>query len=227
MANNQASENTGSSPFFANKEFDPYCQFDLSLVGTNDINDQRALMTSKAVLEIHNYLHTEINRANLHHQGNENNRWLPMPNYQNGDLIWLNGYNWKTRWPSKKLDNKWDSPFKIIQKISPYTYRIELPPSIECYNVFHGSLWEPATDDAYPRQNMEPPPLVEIDGEDEYFIEAILDSWIHRRKLQYLIKCISYDEPDWEPAELHSESEAIDTFHKRYPDKLGPLSTQL
>jgi hypothetical protein len=39
-ANNQASETTGSSPFFANKGFDPRCQFDLSLVATNDINDQ-------------------------------------------------------------------------------------------------------------------------------------------------------------------------------------------
>jgi hypothetical protein len=26
--NNQASETTGSSPFFANKGFDPHCQFD-------------------------------------------------------------------------------------------------------------------------------------------------------------------------------------------------------
>jgi hypothetical protein len=71
---NQASETTGSSPFFANKGFDPHCQFDLSLVATNDINDQRALMTSKALTEIHNHLYTEINRANLCHQDNANNR---------------------------------------------------------------------------------------------------------------------------------------------------------
>jgi hypothetical protein len=30
--------------------------------------------------------------------------------------------------------------------------------------------------------------------------------------------------PDWEPAELHSESEAVDRFHENYPDKPGPLS---
>jgi hypothetical protein len=45
---------------------------------------------------------------------------------------------------------------------------------MECYNVFHGSLCEPASDDAYPRQNMEPPLLFEINSDDEYFIEAIL-----------------------------------------------------
>jgi hypothetical protein len=29
--------------------------------------------------------------------------------------------------------------------------------------------------------------------------------------------------PDWEPAELHSESEVVDRFQERYPDKPGPL----
>jgi hypothetical protein len=73
-ANNQASETTGSSPFFVNKGFNPHCQFDLSLAATNDINDQQALMTSKVLVEIHNHLHAEINRANLCHQENANNR---------------------------------------------------------------------------------------------------------------------------------------------------------
>jgi hypothetical protein len=44
------------------------------------------------------------------------------------------------------------------------------------HNIFHVSPLEPTADDAYPGQNMEPLPLVEIDGEDKYFIEAILDS---------------------------------------------------
>jgi hypothetical protein len=48
------------------------------------------------------------------------------------------------------------------------------------YNIFHISLLEPAANDAYPRQNMEPLPQAEIDSEDEYFIEAILNSRIHR-----------------------------------------------
>jgi hypothetical protein len=92
-ANNQALETTGWSLFFANKGFDPHSQFDLSLAATNDINDQQALTISKAPTKIHNYCHTEINRANLHHQDNANNRRLPMPNYQHGDLIWLDGCN--------------------------------------------------------------------------------------------------------------------------------------
>jgi hypothetical protein len=47
---------------------------------------------------------------------------------------------------------------------------------MKCHNIFHVSLLEPATDDACRRQNMEPLPPVKIDGEDEYFIKAVLDS---------------------------------------------------
>jgi hypothetical protein len=72
-ANNKASETTGLSPFLTKKGFDPHCQFDLSLVVTNDINNQEALMISKALAEIHNYLCAKINRANLCHQDNVNN----------------------------------------------------------------------------------------------------------------------------------------------------------
>jgi hypothetical protein len=94
---------------------------------------------------------------------------------------------------------------------------------MKCYNIHHISLLEPTANDPYPGQWPDPIPLVEIDGKDKYFIEAILDSQIHRCKLQYLVKWIGYDMPDWEPAELHSKSEAVDGFHEKYLDKPGPL----
>jgi hypothetical protein len=62
--NNQASETTGTSPFFANKGFDPRSKFDLMPATTNDVNDRRALTTSKTLTEIHSHLRAEINRAN-------------------------------------------------------------------------------------------------------------------------------------------------------------------
>jgi hypothetical protein len=54
-------------------------------------------MTLKALAEIHNHLCAKINRANLRHQDNANNRRLPTLNYQNRDLIWLDRHNWKTQ----------------------------------------------------------------------------------------------------------------------------------
>jgi hypothetical protein len=142
----------------------------------NDVNDRHALTTSKTLSEIQSHLHREINRANHRYQDNADKHRLLSPNYQPGDLVWLDARNWKTRWPSCKLDNKRHGPFKVLAKVSLYTYRIKLPPMMKCHNVHHVSLLEPAVNDPYPGEWPHPPPLVEIDGEDEYFIEAILDS---------------------------------------------------
>jgi hypothetical protein len=64
---------------------------------------------------------------------------------------------------------------------------------IKCHNAHHVLLLEPVANDLYLGQWPNPPPLVEIDGQDEYFVEAILDSQMNRCKLQYLVKWISYD----------------------------------
>jgi hypothetical protein len=90
---------------------------------------------------------------------------------------------------------------------------------MKCHNVHHISLLQLAANDLYLGQRHNPPPPVDIDGEDEYFLEAILDSHLHRHKLQYLVKWIGYDIWEWEPAKHHSESEAVDRIHKKYLDK--------
>jgi hypothetical protein len=222
-ANNQPSDITGVSPFFINKGFDPWCQFDLTPATTNDVNARCALTMSKTLSDIHSHLHVEINRANHRYQHNAEKHRLPSPNYQPGHLIWLNARNWKTHHPSRKLDNKRHGPFKVLAKVSPYTYRIELPPTMKCHNVHHVSLLELAANDLYRGQWLEPPPPVEIDSEDEYLVEAIFDSQMHAGKLQYLVKWIGYHMLGWEPTELHSESEAVNRFHEKYPDKPVPL----
>jgi hypothetical protein len=89
----------------------------------------------------------------------------------------------------------------------------------------HFFLLMPAANDPYPGQRQPPPPPVEIDGEPEWYADAILDSRMfgRQRELQYLVKWTGYDQPKWEPATLVNGLEVIDRFHERYPDKPGPL----
>ena len=42
-------------------------------------------------------------------------------------------------------------------------------------------------------QRVEPPPSVEVDGEEEYQVSSVADSRIYRNQLQYLIRWTGYD----------------------------------
>jgi hypothetical protein len=64
-----------------------------------------------------------------------------------------------------------------------------------------------------------PPPTTLVDGEDEYKVEAILDSWMRYNRLEYLVKWKGYDEShnQWEEhTQLHAKSK-IAQFHRKHP----------
>ena len=66
-------------------------------------------------------------------------------------------------------------PFKVLQKISPVAYHIELPQTMKIHNVFHIDLLIPhCQTEAYGETYCQPPPEL-IDGEEEYEIEEIID----------------------------------------------------
>ena len=225
-ANNQASESTGVSPFFANIGFDPRWQFDLTPPVANDRDDERAHGTARTLSEIHDHLRTELNRAQQRYQDNADNRRIAAPRFLPGDKVWLNARNIRTRRPSRKLDHRRLGPFEVLpdpRLSTPYAVRLALPESMNIHPVFHVSLLEHAADNPYPGQQQPPPPPIEVDGEEEYSVDEVLDARIRYRKLQYLIKWTGYDRPEWEDARNVNGLQAIDRFHELYPDKPGPL----
>ena len=86
-------------------------------------------------------------------------------------------------------------------------------------------LLEHVADDPFPGQRAEPPPPAMVDGEEEQYMDGILDSreYGRWRKLQYLIKWSREDRLTWEAAENVNSLQAIDRFHAPYPGKPGPL----
>jgi len=52
---------------------------------------------------------------------------LPSPEYQIGNLIWLNLQDYSTNHSLKKLDHKWSGPFKITKLISSAAVKLSLP----------------------------------------------------------------------------------------------------
>jgi len=100
-----------------------------------------------------------------------------------------------------------------------------LPPSMAIHNTFHISLLEPYQDNRFPSQIKKPPPPIQIEGEDEYELDEIIDSRLHYNKLQYRAKWKGYSpEHDkvWYPAENFNNAEhTVQRFHRRYPRKPG------
>jgi hypothetical protein len=72
-------------------------------------------------------------------------KWKESPTYAVGQQVWLDTQNLKTKRPSKKLDLRCLSPFKVIGPV-PHdaavssTYCLVLPPSWKIHPVFHVSL---------------------------------------------------------------------------------------
>ena len=111
-----------------------------------------------------------------------NQQWTLAPEFRPGDKVFLNASNIQTSHPSQKLAHKYLEPFSIIEKIGQYTYKLQLPHSMSCLHpVFNVAKLLGALRDPILRHNSATlPPLVLIDneGNKEYKVEAILDSWV-------------------------------------------------
>jgi len=99
----------------------------------------------------------------------------PDLNLQSGHMVWLLPPNIKTARPSNKLHYKKIGPFTILAKIGTSAYKLALPPSMAIHNTFHISLHEPYQYNQFPSQIKELPPSIQIEGEDEYELDEIID----------------------------------------------------
>jgi hypothetical protein len=97
---------------------------------------------------------------------------------------------------------------------------------MKIHDVFHTNLLRPATkpETALPGQRNEPPPPVEVDGEQEWIIERIEDSRYNRRRRQYeyLVKWTGYDELTWEPYEFIKDTVTLIEYYARYSTRPRP-----
>jgi hypothetical protein len=151
----------------------------------------------------------------------------PDPILQKGDKVWLWRKYVKTTRPSNKLHFNLIGPYSILEKIGSKAYKLDLPPSVKIHPVFHISLLEPTTNrnTPIPGHLQPPPPLLIINNEEEWEVEEITDSRYYRKTLQYRVRWKGFHDKDktWYPATNFDNSpEAIERFHKHYPQKLGP-----
>ncbi|XP_069615942.1 uncharacterized protein [Ranitomeya imitator] len=215
--NNSQNASTKLSPFFANKGYHPSIlprlPIDMSVPAVAD-----RIVSLQQNLDV---LKNTLVSAQERFKKAADRFRKPAPTYKVGDMVWLSTKNLKLRIPTSKLGQKYVGPYKISGIVSPVACRLKLPNSLKIHPVFHVSLLKPAVPNSFPGRTSAPPDPVLIDGQEEFVVEKILDSRIHRGRLQYLVKWQGYsvEENSWEPLENIHAPHLIRLFHSRYPNK--------
>jgi hypothetical protein len=74
---------------------------------------------------------------------------------------------------------------------------------------------------------MDPPPSVEVNGEEENQVSSVEGSRVYRNQVQYLIQWTGYDSLTLDPVKFEDGLQAVEEFHQQYPQKPGPLQKVL
>ncbi len=106
-------------------------------------------------------------------------------------MVWLSGKNILCKRPSKKLDHRFYGPYLVIERVGTQAYRLKLLQEVgNIHDFFHVSLLEPYVSDG--RTTPEPTPPNELDSQEEYELEVILQSGYRRGVFCYLVKYKGY-----------------------------------
>jgi len=224
--NKQVSDTTTLSPFFANCGF--YLHYDFELDIRVDAPEKReAQMAAERLKLNHEVARTEMRYAQLRQAKGADAYRIHVPAFRPGDLVWVDGRNWRTARPSRKLENKHHGPYRVVRTIGMYAYELDIPATIQKHRTFLVSLLHAAADDLLPGQVVPQPLPVVVEGEEEWEVEEILDSRRARGQLQYLVKWRGFADPMWEREENLVEVEVVDIYHGGYPERPAPVRAAL
>jgi hypothetical protein len=236
--NNAVSETTGVSPFFANYGFNPRMGIEPArpLPPQATEAERREFFRAseiaarfKAVLE-----HVTIlsKQAQDRYEEQANRRRSDAPLYKVHDLVMLDMENYKTGRPAKKLEPRWEGPFRVT-KASSHAVTLHLPANMRVFNTFHVSRVRPYRGNQGLR-GQEPDDLPANHGREvvrtddgveaiEWRFKELLDyGKADNGRWQYLVEWEGHA-PTWQPAtDLRGCDEAIWRFHDAHLDKPGP-----
>ncbi|XP_052001342.1 uncharacterized protein ccser2a isoform X1 [Xyrauchen texanus] len=170
------------------------------------------LQRSEAVWDqTHVHLQRAVDCAKLQ----ADRRHCPGPDYTPGQWVWLSIRD--LRLPCRKLSPRYVGPFKILRKINPVSFHLELPTNYRISPSFHVSLLKPADDPgAEEEATLRPTPLI-VGSEEAFLVRRLLDSRRHWGQMQYLV--------DWEGYGLEERSWSAPTTSSTLissPSSIGP-----
>jgi transposase InsO family protein len=218
--NNTVHSSTQQTPFMVDTSRHPRMGFELqqprsTLESANEFTEHMALGIEEAK--------AALTKAKDEYSMYYNRRREPAPVFAPGDKVWLDGSDIATNRPSSKLSHRRLGLFVIDACVGHGAYRLKLPYHFRhLHPVFPVVKLSPAMPDPIPgRRPAPPPPTTLVDGEEEYEVEAILDSRMHYNQLEYLLKLKGYDEShnQWE---VHTHVHAKPKIAPQIPRHSAP-----
>jgi len=151
------------------------------------------------------------------------NRHRRLVDWTVGDKVYLSTTNLTATRPSRKLSELWEGPFEVLEQVG-HSYRLRLPPGSRIHDVFAPDVLCKDPMDPLPGQEAPKPPSIPIQGVEEWEVEEILASKLHRSNLKYRVKWVGHDpDPTWYKASnFMGAPHKLRTFHEKHPNRPGP-----
>ena len=169
-----------------------------------------------------------IEKAKAHMKCQADRHRSQAPDYEISDKVWLSTENLKLTHASKKLTERWLSPYDITKCIGDNALELQLPRSMKIHPVVNISRVKPYKECLEGQPIFKPGPVqVTKDREVEFEVESIIDSQWKGRCLEYLVHWKGYSDEDrtWEPkGNLSNVLEVIKDFHCSNPNALHTLN---
>lgn len=224
VINSRTHSTHGLSPFEAIYGYQPLFNIPIGQrTGHKDVDERIQILQ-----EVRKDSHTALEAAKRAQKAAYEKGKKEAHKFKVGDLVWLDSKDVSLKRPSRKLSERQLGPFEILECIGDLDYRLRLPwGRHRIHPVFHVDKLFPYRGNAINGERPKEPGPIELEdegAEGEYKVETILNSRIHRGKLQYEVKWEGWDKGhvSWEPAtNVTNARELIEDFHREHPDAVG------